>query len=86
MASAKIGVAGRSSPCGRMKLATNRCDLGARAVGIAQAIAQLPDVLVERRRHPQKAAVLGQEVMEVNRPFLRARKLLGQQREDRTAE
>ena len=63
-------------PCGRMKLRDESLRLGAGASGIAQPIAQLADVLLERGRDPDAAAVLGQQVVEVDRPFLRAGKLL----------
>ena len=71
---------------GRMKLPMNRCDLCARALRISQPVAQLPDVFVDRRRDPHTTAVLGQQVVEVNRAFLRACKLLGQHREHRPAD
>ena len=60
--------------------------LGTRGLRIAQPLAQLPHVLVDRRRDPHAAAVLGQQVVEVNRPFLRAGELLRQHREHRPAD
>jgi hypothetical protein len=57
--------------------------LGTRGFRIAQPIGKLAHMLVERRRNPQEAAVLGQQIVEVNRSLLCAGELLRQDRTDR---
>ena len=81
--STKIGVAGRSMPMRADEAGDEPLRLGARRLRIAQPIAQLPDVLVDGRRDAHAAAVLGQQMVEMNRAFLRAGELLGQHREHR---
>ena len=73
----------RPGRAGRRKAATNRSVCCAHELGIPQHLDELRFVFRQRVRDAQEAAVLGQQVVEVQRPFLRAGKLRRQQREHR---